>query len=178
MNITIPVPIDKEPDHNDQLIRRLKLIKHPEGGYYKETDRSRFKMPCPYPESTVAERNYSTLIYYYLSPSSPIGKLHRNRSRIIHILQKGSGTYVLIHPDGIVETFEVGFGPDQRMQWVVDGGIYKASFTNDSDGLLISEVVVPGFDFDDHNFMASREELVRLVGENTANQLDPLLGGH
>lgn len=64
-----------------------------------------------------------------------------------------------------VETFVVG--PDvlkgERLQWIVEGGKYKASFLleeedgagagGESGGLLISETVVPGFEYDDHDFM-------------------------
>lgn len=67
-----------------------------------------------------------------------------------------------------VETFVVG--PDvlggERVQWIVEGGKYKCSFLledldaeggkgrgRESGGCLISETVVPGFEFADHDFM-------------------------
>lgn len=63
------------------------------------------------------------------------------------------------------------------MQWIVEGGDYKASFLieDGDDECLISEVVIPGFDYHDHNFMSSREELVALAGEDVAKQYGWLL---
>ncbi|SMN22562.1 similar to Saccharomyces cerevisiae YML079W Non-essential protein of unknown function with structural resemblance to plant storage and ligand binding proteins [Maudiozyma saulgeensis] len=175
------------------LIKDWQMIKHREGGYFKETDRSPFTMTVgeqsmavdrskdSQTENTVI-RNYSTLIYYLLTTDSPVGKLHKNKNRIIHILQRGKGQYVLIHPDGTIKSFRVGFdyANGEVSQWVVPGGVYKASFLlpNEefSDGLLISEVVVPGFDFDDHMFMPNYETLVQLVGDTqTAQKLKFLL---
>jgi predicted cupin superfamily sugar epimerase len=173
-NLKFPQPVS-ENDTTSYLVESLGLLEHPEGGWFLETDRSPFVMDSPYEDSKTKTRNYSTLIYYYLSPSRPRGKLHKNKSRIIHMLHRGSGTYVVLHKDGTIETFEVGHGPGQRMQWVVEGGTYKASFTHDNEGLLISEVVVPGFDFDDHNFMKSKQELVKWVGDSNAEVLQELL---
>lgn len=198
-DIELPVfvkfPSLEPPSALQKIIDDWGLIEHGEGGYFKETDRSPFLMDVTeegtVPKSgTVAEddnvsndskRNYSTLIYYLLTPSSPVGKLHKNKNRIIHILQRGKGQYVLMYPDGRVKSFKVGFdyGNGEVSQWVVPGGVYKASFLlpNEefSNGLLISEVVVPGFDYSDHTFMSGEEELVKLVGEEKAEELHFLL---
>ncbi|VEU22673.1 DEKNAAC103749, partial [Brettanomyces naardenensis] len=190
-----------------KLIANLKLEKHPEGGYFRETDRSPFLMENPYypghsngtgtkhlragnsnePPVTVqdpdtgenrklsANRNFSTLIHYLITCDAPMGRFHVNRSRITHILQRGRGQYVLVYPDGTVKTFIVGFNTERGEvdQWVVPGGVYKASFLlpldetkgeSDEDHLLISEIVVPGFDFEDHKFMPSDRVLEGLVG--------------
>ena len=72
-----------------------------------------------------------------------------------------------------VETFVVGHDVvnGERLQWIVGGGKYKASFLlpdeeggSSSDGLLISETVVPGFEYEDHDFLTSKrcEALVTL----------------
>ncbi|GME78131.1 unnamed protein product [Ambrosiozyma monospora] len=112
-----------------------------------------------------------------------------NEARIIHILQKGRGQYVLVYPDGTIKSFVVGFNTDKGEvnQWVVPGGVYKASFllpldSDDKDDesckdhLLISEVVVPGFEYDGHTF-ARKDDLVKLVGNDKAEELRWLLGG-
>ena len=182
-------PLPNSPECQ-QIIDHLQLIEHREGGYFKETDTSPFYMHNPYnpdsPEvintvgvdSKEITRNYSTLIYYLITPFIPLGRMHRNRSRIIHILQKGSGQYVLVYPDGTVQTFRVGFdfAAGEVAQWVVPGGVWKASFISDKDShLLISEVVVPGFEYLDHTFM-EYAELLKLVGEAKAQELKWLLG--
>lgn len=179
----------KEPcELHTKLIKDWSMIKHQEGGYFKETDRSPFTMTVgeqsmsvtPGNETTVV-RNYSTLIYYLLTTNTPVGKLHKNKNRIIHILQRGKGQYVLIHPDGTIKSFRVGFdyANGEVSQWVVPGGVYKASFLLPNEefnnGLLISEVVVPGFDFEDHMFMPDYNTLQQLVGNDNATKLKFLL---
>lgn len=162
----------------------------------------------------VDSRSASTSIFYYLSPSSPQGSFHRNRARTVHTLHKGRARYVIVHADEVassscpggyggeeeglkegerwrgkarVETFVVGQDVSQgeRLQWVVEGGKYKASFLlpdheggeKSEEGLLISETVVPGFEFADHDFMRmerleallegrQKEELAWLIRKN------------
>ena len=82
-----------------------------------------------------------------------------------------------------IETFVVGhdIASGERLQWIVEGGKFKASFLlpdapakGDGEkgegtggvsegGLLISETVVPGFEFADHDFLGAEgfEGLVR-----------------
>ncbi|EEA28291.1 hypothetical protein TMatcc_003382 [Talaromyces marneffei ATCC 18224] len=122
-------------------------------------------------------RSASTTIYYYITPGSPLGCFHRNRGRTVHTLHRGRGCYVLIHADEVlrgdrtaqnnkarIETFVVGHDIEkgEKLQWIVEGGKFKASFLlpdtdggDKSEGLLISETVVPGFEFADHDFMRS-----------------------
>lgn len=62
-----------------------------------------------------------------------------------------------------VEVFTVGQNvlAGEKLQWIVEGGKYKTSFllpdtedgSESEEGLLISETVVPGFEFSDHDFM-------------------------
>ncbi|CAL9728290.1 hypothetical protein MOUN0_D00716 [Monosporozyma unispora] len=173
-------PMNKPTPKLQSIIDSLQLLKHPEGGYFKETDRSPFTTK----NKDGKIRNYSTLIYYLLTPDGPRGRFHYNENRIIHTLHRGRGQYVLIYPDGHVHSFKVGYdvANGEVSQWVVPGGVYKASFVleNDEldDGLLISEVVVPGFDFEDHHFMAGGvEELTRRCKGDSqlANKLSFLL---
>lgn len=133
-------------------------------------------------------RNASTSIHYLVTPASPVGAFHRNRGRTIHTLHRGRGRYVIIHADEVmpaydthhritekarVETFVVGQDTEkgERLQWIVEGGKYKASYLlpdveggEESEGLLISETVVPGFEFSDHDFMRV-ERLEALVNK-------------
>lgn len=189
-------------ESNERFIRELNLEGHREGGYFKETDRSPFVLENPFHQETSngaiktvdrpiqlekdKYRNYSTLIYYLLTPEIPYGRFHKNKNRIIHILQKGRGQYVLVYPDGSVKSFIVGFdhAKGEVSQWVVPGGVFKASFllpSGDSseesadDHLLISEVVVPGFEYDDHEFLEGVESLAKLVGEEKSKELSFLL---
>ncbi|PVH84541.1 hypothetical protein DL98DRAFT_512442 [Cadophora sp. DSE1049] len=135
-------------------------------------------------------RSLSTTIFYLLIPSGPQGGFHRNSARTVHTLHRGRGRYVIIHADEgaegeekRVETFVVGGDVEkgERLQWIVEGGKFKASFLlpdveggEESEGLLISETVVPGFEYVDHDFLAP-EGLVELVGSEKAEELRWLL---
>lgn len=172
------------------IITTLKMLPHIEGGYFVETDRDPLLIPSPFPLDAASEetlslvpqrpgfdpkvRNASTSIFYLLTPNSPQGNFHRNRARTVHTLHKGRGRYVLIHEDNRIESFVVGqdVTKGEKLQWIVDGGIYKASFLLpdeaeddvSEEGLLISETVVPGFEYCDHDFIA-RSQLKELLGE-------------
>ncbi|KAJ4863746.1 cupin superfamily (DUF985) domain-containing protein [Trichoderma breve] len=165
------------------IISSLSLIEHVEGGYFTVTDRT-IDLVNGLPEDfDYALRRLSTTIFYYLTPNRPQGSFHRNRSRIIHSLHRGRGRYVLIHPDGRIESFVVGPNIErgEKLQWVVEGGVFKASFLlpdidgqSGSDGLLISETVVPGFEYADHEFL-SHERLVEVLPEAKAKALEWLV---
>ncbi|RDW92198.1 hypothetical protein BP5796_01592 [Coleophoma crateriformis] len=176
-----------------ELIDSLQLEPHIEGGYFIETDRAPDLVPSPFPlkESNTSGlapqrpgfdskvRNSSTTIYYLLTPSGPQGGFHRNAGRTVHTLHRGRGQYVLIHADEPgaekrIETFIVGqdVAKGEKLQWIVEGGKFKASFLlpdsvggkESESGLLISETVVPGFEYCDHDFL-SPDGLKDLVGD-------------
>ncbi|KAJ5370852.1 uncharacterized protein N7496_006944, partial [Penicillium cataractarum] len=152
------------------------------------------------PESDPALRAASSTIFYLLTPNAPLGSFHRHRGRTIHTWHRGRGRYVIIHADeatcshegsekfegeekGRLESFVVG--PDvargERLQWVVGAGKYKASYLlpdiakqGGSEGLLISEVVVPAFDFADLDFLR-RDEMEQLVTAEQVRELSWML---
>ncbi|KAH7397192.1 RmlC-like cupin domain-containing protein [Pyrenochaeta sp. MPI-SDFR-AT-0127] len=178
----------------------LNLIPHIEGGYFAELDRNPLLIPNPFPTHALCTtrtaptplsgsndvRNASTSIYYLLTPASPLGCLHRNLGRTVHTLIQGRGRYVIIHadeqregPSKRVESFVVGLDADkgERSVWVVEGGKYKASFLLPWDGeerLLISETVVPGFEYADHDFL-TMEGFAELVSEEQRGELEWLI---
>lgn len=182
--------ITKEDKSITKLANDLKLDKHPNGGYFKETDRSKKEILVNKNDNKLLiNRNQSTLIHFLMNCESPIGKFHTNEiSRTIHILQKGHGIYILIHKDGIIEKFKVGFNVSngERTQWIVEPGVYKGCYLvpddDDGDGdnesnkdcLWVSEIVIPGFDFQDMKFL-DFEKLCNLVGNEKANNLKFLL---
>ncbi|WP_269620123.1 cupin domain-containing protein [Zhongshania sp. BJYM1] len=129
---------------SDELIKRLNLEPHLEGGYFCRTFTSSHKSNT---------RAAMSSIFYLLNKESPVGHLHRNRSDILHFWQHGSPVhYTLLSPAGNLE--RVVMGPDlaagQQLQMLVPGGYWKASELLHGNHSLISEAVCPGFDFDDH----------------------------
>ena len=191
---------DPEPPNILSTIKTLNLSTHVEGGYFVQTDTAPTSIVSHYPKAALSDhtvelvgsglredtepdtRRMSTTIFYFLSPRRPLGTFHCVRSRIVHTLHRGRGRYVLIHPDGRVESFVVGQDIErgERLQWVVEGGVWKASYLlqedgrEDNQGLLISETVCPGFEYADHSFL-SREEFRRLLPDNRAKEIEWLV---
>ena len=70
-------------------------------------------------------------------------------------------------------------GRGERLQWIVEGAKYKCSFLlpdgegreGSQEGCLISETVVPGFEFEDHDFLRL-EGLRELVAEEQAGEME------
>lgn len=81
-----------------------------------------------------------------------------------------------------VETFVVGQDVlnGEKLQWIVEGGKYKASYVmNESDGkksegCLISETVIPGFEYTDHDFM-KRERAEALLTQEQVEEMGWML---
>jgi predicted cupin superfamily sugar epimerase len=206
MSVSISQHFKPNPSGSDSaaiqsIVKSLNLQPHIEGGFFAETDRAPDLVPSPFPykpssaDALVpqrpgfdpAVRNSSTTIFYLLTPNGPQGGFHRNAGRTVHTLHRGRGQYVLIHADEEgqpkrIETFLVGQNVEkgERLQWIVEGGKYKASFLlpdegqEGSEGLLISETVVPGFEFCDHDFL-EEDGLKQLVGEEKKEELKWLL---
>ena len=185
----------------DCIIKSLSLEPHIEGGYFKQTDTGTSQIPSPYPVTPLSQetvnimggyrpdydpliRLMSTTIFYFISPNRPQGHFHRNRSRIIHSLHRGRGRYVLINPDGRVETFIAGhdIANGERLQWTVESGVWKACFLLEdheggSDGMLITETVAPGFEYADHEFL-SKKAARDLLTEDKFAELGWLVRNH
>jgi hypothetical protein len=93
--------MDHYPTPNSVLIETLKLQKHPEGGYFVETDRQPAAVPSPFAGELARlgrcrtnshqkrltdnePRSLSTAIYYLLTHDSPDGAFHMNKSFASH----------------------------------------------------------------------------------------------
>ncbi|GAA5860535.1 hypothetical protein JCM8547_000333 [Rhodosporidiobolus lusitaniae] len=133
------------------------------------------------------------------SPSLPIPSSRTHPSSMpleqtFHTLHQGRARYTLVKPlptdapEGArPEIKEVVMGADtargEVRQLLVEGGWWKASeipsedlASNDKDsiGCLISEVVVPGFDFEDHKFLSSKDLLELFRGDVKAEGVEKL----
>ncbi|KAI0302357.1 RmlC-like cupin domain-containing protein [Multifurca ochricompacta] len=148
-----------------ELISDLKLIPHPEGGYYAETDRQAVDVPSPYANG--APRSLATTIFYLLTADSPCSVIHMNKSVTMHVHHIGRAEYTLIAP-----SLEKGRPPTRQL--LVGTGVWKMSRLLDVDlkgphlertGCLITEVVVPGFNWEDHKYLTLGELEELFVGE-------------
>ena len=141
----------------EQIIDSLSLEPHPEGGYFRRTFTSKRTANLGPDDSG---RPTLTCIYYLLTSDSPIGRLHVNRSDIVHFFHAGSPIeYRLVTPSGELKTAILGPDIDSGHQYQlhVPGGWWKASELTQGDYGLISESVSPGFDYEDMRFVSTSE---------------------
>ncbi|MGK7900038.1 MAG: cupin domain-containing protein [Hormoscilla sp.] len=133
----------------EEIISKLKLVKHVEGGYFSETYRSEDKMAV---DRVGKERNVMTSILYMLTDDRPIDYLHKNISDVVHYFHAGSAvTYLIIHPDGKFEKIQLGMdlNAGEVPQMIVKGGCWKAATLLSGEYGLLGEAVAPGFEYRD-----------------------------
>jgi predicted cupin superfamily sugar epimerase len=145
-------------------IKKLKLIAHPEGGYYKETYRSDENIRASVlPERFNGDRSISTSIYFLLE-SNQVSKFHRIKSDEIWHFYEGSPLSIyMIDQWGDLEKIILGrdIDKDQKLQYAVPRGCwFGAEVVEDNSYTLVGCTVAPGFDFQDFE-MAKREELLK-----------------
>ena len=84
-------------DRAEQLIRALRLTRHPERGYYAETYRSKTEVVG----AGGAARSASTAIYFLLTDADRATYLHRLKSdELFHFYEGGPLDVLMLHPDG------------------------------------------------------------------------------
>lgn len=102
-------------------VAELGLEPHTEGGYFRRIYTSEHRLSLPR-----GARPAATSIYYLLTRDEPRGRLHRNRSDILHFLVDGGPVeYVTLAPDGSLD--RVRLGADDERFLLVPGGHWKAS---------------------------------------------------
>lgn len=143
----------------EEVITRLGLKPHPEGGYYAETFRSLESVML----SDGRQRSASTAIYFLL-PEGAFSALHRVAAdECWHHYGGVPLELVMISPTGSLE--RVIIGPDleagQRPQHVVPSGWWQAARPRDKGSALAGCTVAPGFDFADFE-MPSRPVMLEL----------------
>ena len=128
----------------------LGLELHPEGGYFKRIYTSQ---RCH--QTMHGERALVTSIYYLLDSEQPLGRLHRNRSDILHFfLDGGPVNYVLLGADGVLKRERMDA---ERRFLAVPCNCWKASsLAEGSTHALVAEVVAPGFDYQDRTRVRHR----------------------
>jgi predicted cupin superfamily sugar epimerase len=136
----------------EELIAWLGLEPHPEGGFFRRI----YTSPVPH-GTTGGTRATASSIYYLMTERQPFGRLHRNRSDILHFFLEGDPVeYHTVDPEGRLDVRILG-GADAR-HLLVPGGWWKASRVPEgSRYALVAEVVTPGFDFADHEFASEAD---------------------
>ncbi|NWG37073.1 MAG: cupin domain-containing protein [Nitrososphaera sp.] len=136
-------------------VKKLGLAKHPEGGYFRETFRSKIQVSAP---GFSGKRSASTAIYYLLE-SGRFSAFHRIKSDELWHLYAGSPLVLHVIENGKMSRVTLGRG--QAPQAAVRAGCwFAASVARPGSYSLAGCTVAPGFDFADWE-MGKREELLR-----------------
>ena len=159
----------------EQVIEKLSLEHHFEGGYFRQTFKANHRDKVT---TTRGERTTMTAIFYMLTEDNNIDHFHTKYSDGIEFYHMGAPiTYHMIYPDGHYE--KVVVGPDifngQQLQLAVPGGTYKAAELTSGSYGLVSEAVAPGWEKEDM-IDVSRDELLskfpqhKVIIERLANK--------
>lgn len=154
-----------------QLIKEFGLLPHPEGGYYKETYRSKEMIgKTALPVRFGGDRNFSTAIYFLLEEGN-FSAFHRIKSDECWHFYAGGGLLIhIIHENGMHETIQLGnnIAAGQQFQYVVPAGCWFASEpAPGSSYCFVGCTVSPGFDFADLE-MANVSQLTELYPQHEA----------
>ena len=121
-------------NNSDEIIKKLQMIPHPEGGYFKES-----------------YRNENISLIYYLLKKNEKSHWHRlTKNEILHFYN-GDPLKLLISKDGKnIEEIILNnkINNDQIFHYIVKAGTW---FSMESQGeySLIGCTVAPSFDYDD-----------------------------
>jgi uncharacterized protein len=152
-------------------IDQLKLVPHPEGGYFKETYRCKEEIPdnC-LPDRFKGNRSFATAIYFLLS-GHEVSKLHRIKSdETWHFY---AGNSIVIHVFSEKGSYQkIKLGSDllkgYKFQATVKAGDWFGAELTQKDGYALTGcTVAPGFDFKDFE-MAKSDKLIDLFPEQQA----------
>jgi hypothetical protein len=148
-----------------EIIKILELTPHPEGGYFKETYRSKGAIENNSLDFlTDGIRNYSTSIYFLLDQMD-YSAFHRIKQDEIWHFYLGS-TLLLhtINPNGKYDCIRIGnnIKNGEVLQYVVPAGTWFASeIENKNEFALCGCTVSPGFDFNDFE-MPDKDKLLEM----------------
>lgn len=140
--------------HRPPLAEALDLQPHPEGGWFRETWRSDIKIPFAALPGYPAGRSAGTAIYYLLGPGES-SAWHQVRSAELWFWHRGGPLTLTLGGTGDSPgaTTELTLGADvaagQQPQLLVPPRVWQSARPAAEEEVLVSCVVVPGFDFAD-----------------------------
>lgn len=151
------------------IIEKLNLVKHPEGGFYRETYRAEQFITL----DDDKKRNTGTAIYYLLNDTDK-SHFHRISSDELWLFHQGTALELLMITDeGSLTTKTLGnrLDLDEDPQIIIKANTWFAARVKNEKGYaLVSCIVAPGFDFEDFK-LGNKEELIHLY-PNIKNEIE------
>lgn len=140
-----------------ELIERLHLRPHPEGGFYAEVHRSAQSVDA---QDGRPHRAALTSIYFLL-PAGAISRWHRVLSDEVWCHLEGAPIELHLLDAAQPSAHTIVLGPvaaHSAPQHTVPAGVWQAARSS-GDYSLAACMVAPGFDFDDFALMAADDPL-------------------
>eukprot|EP00755_Sulcionema_specki_P025328 Sspe_Gene.83058::Locus_54485_Transcript_2_2_Confidence_0.667_Length_737::g.83058::m.83058/K09705/K09705; uncharacterized protein len=157
-----PLPEEGAMAHTavNDIIHHLNLLPHPEGGFFRETFRS--KISAGFPQGT---RDASTCIYFLLQQGD-FSAFHRIKGDEVWHYYSGDPLEVVeLHHEGLtVHTLGLDLSAGQRPQAVIPAGSWFASRSLGKYS-LVGCTVSPGFAVEDFE-LATRAQLTEEYPEH------------
>jgi predicted cupin superfamily sugar epimerase len=149
----------------------LRLLPHPEGGFYRETYRSDEGIArAGLPGRFTGDRAFSTAIYFLLA-GADFSALHRIKQDEVWHFYDGSTLVVhVIDPEGEYSAIKLGrrLEDGECPQAVVKAGCWFGASLAEADSYaFVGCTVAPGFDFADFE-MPTREQFLNLFPRHEA----------
>lgn len=140
-------------------IKKLSLIPHPEGGFYKEVFRSKMEVF----RKTSADLKQACTSIYYLLAESDFSGFHRIASDELWYFHKGEPLFIYeFNLQGLFQTHELSDQNSGRLSLVIEAGSWFAASIPSGIGFsLVSCAVAPGFEFSEFE-MADKASLLAL----------------
>jgi predicted cupin superfamily sugar epimerase len=138
----------------------LDLAPHPEGGWFRETWRAELTLPAAALPDHDGPRAAGTAIYFLLAPGER-SAWHRVGSAELWLWHRGGPLTLRLGGAGGAPDApsERRLGPDieagEHPQVLVPAGVWQAAEPGADREVLVSCVVVPGFDFADFTLARS-----------------------
>ena len=143
--------------YGKEIVERLGLQEHPEGGFYKETYRSNQTIET----DKNVYRNISTAIYFLLENENK-SLFHRIKSDELWFFHQGEALEIVFIKEGVLNTIILGNNLEngEVVQTTIPANTWFASRVKNLKGYsFVSCTVAPGFDFADFE-LAKREDLI------------------
>ena len=136
------------------IIGRLGLQPHPEGGYFKEIYRADESVVADnLPDRYSGARSMSTSIFYLLTADT-FSTMHRVKSdEMFHFYLGDPVEQLHLRQDGSSQVIHLGQNlmGDERLQSLVRRGVWQgARLIDGGKYALLGATVAPGFDFADY----------------------------
>jgi predicted cupin superfamily sugar epimerase len=147
-----------------QLIKKLRLKKHPEGGYFKETYTADTKVKI----SGYDKPRYISTAIYYMLVDNQFSAFHRVKSdELWHHYTGGSLTLYAIVKEKLLK-IKMGKNEGETPQVVIKANTwFAASLKHKNSYCLLGCTVSPGFDYKDWE-LGKRNELIKMYPQHKA----------